>query len=212
MRSVRLLPSAFLFALLLSGAAHSGQSECRDSLRLGDSTYAIPEFWCARWIDSSRWADPVELAKVPDRYAYKDYRIYLLKEARDAFVRMADAAAADSIDLIIDSGFRSPDFQRKLIKRRLEKGEPFARIVRHVAPPGFSEHHTGRAFDLMPSEAAFAFTPAYAWLKEHAATYGFRESYSKDEPDALWWESWHWYYAGMPAGKNGDQSLLGRGD
>ncbi len=185
--------------LLVAAGVAADEPACNDSLAINDSTYAIPEFWCARWIDSTSWADPVELSRVPDRFTFEEYRIYLLKEARDAFVTMAQDAKKDSIDLLIDSGYRSPDFQRRIISRRLKKGEPFERIVKHVAPPGYSEHHTGRAFDLVPSEAAFAFTPAYDWLKKNAPRYGFRESYPEASPESLWWESWHWYYVGDTA-------------
>jgi len=197
---VRNIAITLALLTIMSCSGHADTSDCRDTVVIDSVSYRIPESWCPRWVDSTRWADPVKLVQVPERYTYEDYRIYLTRTARDAFVRMADAANADSIDLIIDSGYRSPDFQRRIIKRRLKKGEPFERIVRHVAPPGFSEHHTGRAFDLVPSEAAFAFTPAYAWLKENAARFGFRETYPKDQDEnGLWWESWHWYYVGESA-------------
>ena len=61
---------------------------------------------------------------------------------------MQQAAAHDGIALLLVSAFRSVDYQRDLIARKLAKGEQLDSILRVMAAPGYSEHHTGRAVDL----------------------------------------------------------------
>ena len=51
-------------------------------------------------------------------------------------------------------------------------------ILSASAPPGYSEHHTGRAIDIdtdgaPPLEIEFEGTPAFAWLTTHAGRFGF---------------------------------------
>lgn len=158
---------------------------------------AVPGQWCGGRIDSADLARPAELAQLPQEFTFEEYRIYIRREALGAFVRMAGDAARDSIRLIVDSGFRSPDFQRRIFQRRMAEGKSFAAIARVVAPPGYSQHHTGRAVDLVPSESAFQSTDAYLWLRDHAAQYGFIEAYPDDSLSAHPWEPWHWLY--LPA-------------
>jgi D-alanyl-D-alanine carboxypeptidase len=107
---------------------------------------------------------------------------------------MATAAHEDSVELIADSGWRSLSFQRQIIRKRMAAGDSFEEVLNSVAPPGYSEHHTGRALDLCPSEARFAFTETYRWLSEHGAEFGFHETLPKNPRAPLTWESWHWTY------------------
>ncbi len=168
-----------------------------DSTIVIDSVeYEIPAKWESEKIDSALIADPETLKQLPQEFTYEEYRIYLTKETRDAFVEMAEAAKGDSVMLIADSGYRSANFQKRIIKRRMEQGDSFEKIMRFVAPPGYSQHETGRAFDLVPSEVEFAKTEMYAWLKENAAKFGFKETYPYEKDNPSRWEPWHWYYVG----------------
>lgn len=181
-----------LFSLLLFAKA----SACDESFVIDSVDYKIPTQWCGKAIDSSLLAKPNQLRQLPQEYTYQDYRIYVLPEVREAFVQMAKAAAKDSIDLIADSGFRSLSFQRRIIRYRLSQGDEMMTILKSVAPPGYSQHHTGRALDLVPSEAKFAFTRAYTWLQENAEKFGFVETLPEDPTGESPWEAWHWYFAG----------------
>lgn len=167
---------------------------CDDTVVIEGVAYTVSEQWCGRAIDSTQIADPSSLKRLPDELTFEDYRIYVTTETRSAFMEMATAAAKDSVSLIVDSGFRSAGFQARIIARRLAEGQPFEKIINHVAPPGYSQHHTARAVDLVPSEAEFAFSATYAWLKDNAASFGFSETYPDEDSNGLWWESWHWYY------------------
>ena len=170
--------------------------ETDNTIVIDSVEYKIPANWEGKEIDSSLIADPEKLVQLPQENTFEDYRIYLNKEARDAFVIMAEAAKSDSVTLIVDSGYRSANFQIRIIKRRMEQGDSFERVMKFVAPPGYSQHETGRAVDLVPSEVRFAKTKTYEWLQENAGKFGFAETYPEDIEPKSRWEPWHWYYTG----------------
>lgn len=121
--------------------------------------------------------------------------------AARAWSTMHRHAAADGIDLLLVSAFRSVDFQAALIRAKLDRGITLDEILRVNAPPGYSEHHTGRAVDIGTGgvaalDIAFETTAAFAWLQTHAAGFGFRLSYPRDNPQGFMYEPWHWCYAG----------------
>ncbi|MFQ5499001.1 MAG: D-alanyl-D-alanine carboxypeptidase family protein [Candidatus Zixiibacteriota bacterium] len=169
-------------------------AECGETVMIDSVTYTIPDHWCGRALDSAALADPEELVVLPDDCTFQDYRIFLTREARDAYIEMAFVAREDGIDLIADSGYRSAEYQRRIFRRRMAAGESFSSAARFVAPPGYSSHQTGCSVDLVPSEARFAHTPQYAWLRANAHRFGFGESYPEDSSSVLSWESWHWSF------------------
>jgi zinc D-Ala-D-Ala carboxypeptidase len=180
----------------VAACGDGARGECVDTVRIDSVSYTVGAPWCGHRLDSSLIATPATLVLLPDSLTYNTYRIYVTRETERAFIAMAAAARRDSVRLVTDSGFRSPGFQRRLIAKRLAEGKSFATITRSVAPPGYSQHHTGRALDLVPSNSTFAETKTYAWLKENAAAFGFVESYPRKNDEGRHWESWHWYYIG----------------
>ena len=123
----------------------------------------------------------------------------LMPAAADAWARMKVAAASAGIDLQLVSGYRSIGYQTNILKKKLDEGQSLKKILRVSAPPGYSEHHTGRAVDLTthgcrPLEEDFSKTRAYNWLRSNGRFFGFRESYPKNNRHQLAWEPWHWYY------------------
>ena len=92
-----------------------------------------------------------------------------------AFDRMARAAAADGVRLIVTSGFRGNAEQATLFARNPNP--------RWVAPPGRSLHRLGTELDLGPPGA-------YGWLARNAPRFGFVKRYS--------WEPWHFGYTRSP--------------
>jgi hypothetical protein len=93
-----------------------------------------------------------------------------------AFDRMAAAASAAGLPLIVSSGFRSDAEQARLFAANPDP--------RWVAPPGHSLHRCATELDLGPDSA-------YGWLAAHAAAFGFIQRYS--------WEPWHYGFALGPA-------------
>jgi LAS superfamily LD-carboxypeptidase LdcB len=186
--------SLAVFLLVVCGSPLAAQ-DCNENILIDSVEYDVPQRWCGQKLDSTQIADPMKLVRLPEELSFDDYRIYVSADTRDALVRMAGAAGKDSIELLVDSGYRSASYQKRIIRRRLSEGEDPAAIMAFVAPPGYSQHQTGRAVDFVPSEAAFANTPAYRWLKEHAAEFGFVETYPETSASGHAWESWHWYHA-----------------
>jgi hypothetical protein len=86
-----------------------------------------------------------------------------------AFDRMAESAAADGVNLIVVSGFRSNAEQAKLFAAHPDP--------KWVAPPGQSLHRLGTELDLGPAGA-------YGWLARNAGRFHFVQRYS--------WEPWHY--------------------
>jgi hypothetical protein len=86
-----------------------------------------------------------------------------------AFDRMAAAARADGVDLIVSSAFRSDGEQARLFAQHPDP--------KWVAPPGKSLHRLGTELDLGPAAA-------YGWLARNAERFHFAQRYA--------WEPWHY--------------------
>ena len=122
---------------------------------------------------------------------------WLAPRAAAAWRRMHTAAAADSIELQVVSAFRSVEYQLGIVRRKRERGQTIAEILRVSAAPGYSEHHSGRALDLTTPgyaslEEEFEASPAFTWLRAQAARFGFRMSYPRANPHGIAYEPWHW--------------------
>jgi hypothetical protein len=85
-----------------------------------------------------------------------------------AFDRMASAARADGVALLITSAFRTDAEQARLFAAHPDP--------KWVAPPGTSLHRLGTELDLGPPGA-------YGWLAANAGRFHFRQRYA--------WEAWH---------------------
>ena len=169
----------------------------RRSLTALHRSLGIPaDYGRSRRMRAFREADPDRLVLV-GRDPADNKPVRLSPRAATAWRRMHAAAAADGITLIPLSGFRSLRRQTALIRRKLATGRAIADILRYVAAPGFSEHHTGRAIDIgdptdINIEESFARTPAFRWLRRHAGKFGFVLSYPRRNPHGIGYEPWHW--------------------
>jgi zinc D-Ala-D-Ala carboxypeptidase len=94
-----------------------------------------------------------------------------------ALRRAATDAAAGGLELVVDSGWRSRDYQERLLQEAVAKYGSEAQARRWVATPDTSAHVSGRAVDIGPADAA-------AWLSEHGAEYGLCRIYAN--------EPWHY--------------------
>lgn len=97
----------------------------------------------------------------------------LRRALRDA----ARDAAKDGIEIVVNSGWRSREYQKQLLRDAVVKYRSEKEAVRWVAPPDTSSHVSGDAVDIGPSRAA-------AWLSKHGAEYGLCRIY-RNEP-------WHY--------------------
>ena len=99
------------------------------------------------------------------------------------------------------SGFRSYENQVKLYQDYVTK-DGKAEADRYSARPGYSEHQTGLAFDLIGTNGDLVTEPKAAqWLLDHAADYGFVVRYlgGKEKETGYMAEEWHLRYVGKEA-------------
>lgn len=97
----------------------------------------------------------------------------LLRAVRQA----ATDAADDGVEFFVESGWRSPEYQERLLREAVSKYGSEEEAARWVATPNTSAHVSGDAVDIGPSGAA-------AWLSERGAEYGLCQIYGN--------EPWHY--------------------
>ena len=104
----------------------------------------------------------------------------LLRALRGA----ATDAAADGVELVVNSGWRSPAYEDELRREAIAKYGSEAEAARWVATGTTSPHVQGDAVDIGPAHA----TP---WLSAHGAAYGLCQIYGNEpwhyelRPDAI---------------------------
>ena len=99
------------------------------------------------------------------------------------------------------SGFRSYETQTQLYQNYVNK-DGKAEADRYSARPGYSEHQTGLAFDLIGTNGDLVTEEkATQWLLDHAADYGFVVRYlkGKEKETGYMAEEWHLRYVGKEA-------------
>lgn len=99
------------------------------------------------------------------------------------------------------SGFRSYETQTQLYQNYVNK-DGKAEADRYSARPGYSEHQTGLAFDLIGTNGDLVTEEKAAqWLLDHAADYGFVVRYlkGKEKETGYMAEEWHLRYVGKEA-------------
>ncbi|NGN64071.1 M15 family metallopeptidase [Streptomyces sp. A7024] len=89
----------------------------------------------------------------------------------------ARAAADDGVKFYVNSGWRSPEYQDRLLRDAVSKYGSEAEAARWVATADTSPHVSGDAIDVGDSNAT-------AWLSQHGTAYGLCQIY-RNEP-------WHY--------------------
>jgi len=98
-----------------------------------------------------------------------------------ALLRALRLAARDAakyeVEIVVNSGWRSPEYQERLFRQAVSKYGSKEKAARWVATADTSSHVSGHAVDIGPSRAA-------AWLSKHGAEYRLCQIY-RNEP-------WHY--------------------
>ena len=94
-----------------------------------------------------------------------------------ALRRAATDAADDGVEFVVESGWRSREYQEQLLHEAVSEYGSEEEAARWVATPDTSAHVSGDAVDIGPSDAT-------AWLSEHGAGYGLCQIYGN--------EPWHY--------------------
>lgn len=128
----------------------------------------------------------------------------LRTDAAAALAEMIAAArAAGAGEIGAQNGYRAYGMQRSIYAAQVaQRGAAGADLV--SARPGFSEHQSGLAVDVVPCDPAcgtlddLAGTPADAWIRDHAWEYGwivrYEEGYTAITGYA--YEPWHLRFIG----------------
>ncbi|MBQ7010998.1 MAG: M15 family metallopeptidase [Clostridia bacterium] len=111
-------------------------------------------------------------------------------------------------DYLITSGYRDYQLQQETLDEMIADYGSESAALRYCALPGYSEHHTGLAFDV------YVFTDeqktyklgeekmpgVYNWIYDNCAKYGFIHRYQagKESITGFAEESWHFRYVGLP--------------
>ena len=122
----------------------------------------------------------------------------------EEFKKMYNAAKNDNVSIFIASPYRSYSDQNALYTYYINTdGKKNADT--YSARPGFSEHHTGLAMDLIPEYGldldTFENSDGFKWMQENAYKYGFILRYPKDKEyiTGYIYEPWHYRYVGISA-------------
>lgn len=115
---------------------------------------------------------------------------YLAESAAPAWVRMASAALADGVDLVINTAWRDHEWQQRL-------WDAWQKGLTHLRPcrPGYSRHEAGEAVDIDLIDDKGHERPAAAWLLARAHEFGFVHPIGR--------EPWHHEYNPKAAAKVG---------
>jgi LAS superfamily LD-carboxypeptidase LdcB len=108
-----------------------------------------------------------------DRPAVTNLDPDLLRALRQA----ARDAAEDGVEIVVNSGWRSPEYQERLLRQAVSKYGSEQNAARWVASADTSSHVSGHAVDIGPSRAM-------TWLSKHGAAYRLCQIY-RNEP-------WHY--------------------
>lgn len=145
---------------------------------------------------------PSDLETISSNYSYwGDLR----SEANDAFLKMVTDAAKEDLKIINTSPYRSYDHQNRLYTNYV-KQDGVEEADTYSARPGYSEHQTGLAVDVVTPTSTlgtFENTKEFTWMKENSYKYGFILRYGKGMQyiTGYMYEPWHYRYVGIDAAK-----------
>ena len=157
--------------------------------------------------------------KLPDDYEVELMTMYdkvnrAAKEAYGPLNDMLAAGRAEGLAFEICSSYRDVKVQERLFNEDVDAfmsegysyEEAYEKTAEYTMPPGYSEHSTGLAFDIVSLgyqilDEKQEFTPETQWLHENCAKYGFILRYPKEKEDItkISFESWHYRYVGVEA-------------
>ncbi|UJP09333.1 M15 family metallopeptidase [Microbacterium sp. KUDC0406] len=100
-------------------------------------------------------------------------------ELRGALREAATAAQLDGVEMVVNSGWRTPERQEQLLSDAISTYGSREAAARWVAPADKSSHVHGEAVDVGDLDAAI-------WLGDHGREFGLCQTYAN--------ERWHFEY------------------
>lgn len=150
----------------------------------------------------------------PELTRLRDWDLSVAAVCYDDLRTMIGAGLSEGLSFQIASAYRTYEEQQKLfdadVKARMDEGmteeEAKKETARYTSEPGYSEHETGYALDIVSMsnqrlDDTQEETAETRWLHAHAWEYGFILRYPKDKEDitGIAYESWHYRYVGKEA-------------
>lgn len=124
--------------------------------------------------------------------------------------KLIESAKEIGLKISVVSGYRTPEYQKKLfdneledIKKKDKDGRNYDELSKiaenSVAKPYNSEHNAGLAVDLCRINEWFGNTEEYKWMCENAYKFGFilRYTSQNQKETGVMSEPWHWRYVGV---------------
>lgn len=130
----------------------------------------------------------------------------------EAASSMLQAAREEGVQLYFSVAYRNMEYVTTMYQKAIVAYGDAAHAAEHVLGPGCNEHQTGLAVDITANqgfqanyypyeEPELEDSPAYAWMMEHCAEYGF--IYRYPEGKEAWYgtpcEHCHFRYVGVEA-------------
>ncbi len=176
-----------------------------DLLMLVNKDHALPDGYLPRlhWLENKSCA--------------------VAEEMYPALKMMLTDGTEEGLQFVVASGYRDSECQQRLLDEDIEASmesegltwqQAYDKETRETMPPGYSEHETGLAADIVSLDyqvldAQQEYTPECKWLQENCSKYGFILRYPRGKEDItkVDYESWHFRYVGVEAA----QEIMSRG-
>lgn len=132
--------------------------------------------------------------------------IYINKVVNDSFIKMAKHAKEDDINLIVVSGTRNFNEQKRIWERKWNNSTQVSpinkalKILEYSSMPSTSRHHWGTDIDLINLNNSYFNNgkglKEYNWLFNNAHKYGFYQVYTDKVNGRTGYnmEKWHWSF------------------
>lgn len=142
-------------------------------------------------------------------------RCAVADEIYGALKDMLEDGTVNGRQFVVASGFRDRERQEELLEEDIQtamerdgltRQEAYDQETRETMPPGYSEHETGLAVDIVSLDYQVLdegqeTTAENQWLRENCSKYGFILRYPKGKGDitGIDYEAWHFRYVGVDA-------------
>lgn len=196
--------SIALFVVLVSGVFVL--TGCCDKLKENKTDYLVLVNKQHKLPDS--WEKEVQLEEAKNAW---NETIKVEKKALKNYWKLRDELAKENVIIVLDSAYRSVKEQKELWAD-FEKKYGIDYVKKTVAVPGYSEHHTGLAIDIVIKKDGKLIEENGDMIKERAifakvhkklAKHGFILRYleGKDDITGYSYEPWHLRYVGKKDAK-----------
>ena len=193
MKHLKKILAALMLLVLISGVTIAEEVQLPWYLILVNGTHAVPDLGDLEGVE-------LRNSQMVDRRMYPYLQM------------MFDDCRAAGGSIRVNTSFRTLGDQERMVQSKFDKyknmghsdEEAWELAYAVAAKPGYSEHHTGLAVDIVSDNLEVCTNDnLWAWLAEHCADYGFILRYPEDKTHitGITYEPWHFRYVGLKAAK-----------